>query len=116
MFKFNQITKQLLFGQHSQTPGMAPSRSPGATDVEPHPSEARAFNCTLGIMNYGFLGSECYYEDMADKALAEGPWKWYLDRNGTMLRSDLYATRDAGSQGRSSEGREDSLGKQDQVT
>lgn len=56
-----------------------------------HPSEARSLNCTFDIMNYGFLGAECYYEDMAREALAEGPWTWYLDRTATVeIPQDEY--------------------------
>ena len=35
-------------------------------------------------MNYGWTANECYYEDLADAALAKGPWKWYLDPNATV--------------------------------
>lgn len=49
-----------------------------------YPSEAGALGCVFDIMNYGWTASECYYEDLAMEGLSHGPWKWYLDPDGTV--------------------------------
>ena len=45
--------------------------------------EARAKNCIFDIMRYAWTPRECYDREAAEAELADNPWRWYLDSNGT---------------------------------
>ncbi|QKX63210.1 uncharacterized protein TRUGW13939_10379 [Talaromyces rugulosus] len=49
-----------------------------------YPSEAKSLGCVFDLMNFGWTAPECYYEGVSVPGIAEGPYKFYLDKNLTV--------------------------------